>query len=80
MADMREPADRIMIVSNGSIDLYVYSCDLVFNTNAVDVRSSVLMHIVHPLSIYYRTSIWLKHDAEQGVERADNAPFLLGTV
>ncbi len=38
VADMREPADKIMIVSSGSIDLYVYSCDLVFDSSTTDVR------------------------------------------
>ncbi len=37
VADMREPADRIMIVSNGSIDLYAYSCDPLFNRGTIDV-------------------------------------------
>jgi hypothetical protein len=34
---MREKADRLMIVSNGSLDLYVYACDRVFQINNIDV-------------------------------------------
>ncbi len=37
VGDMREQADRLMIVSNGSLDLFVYACDRVFQLNKTDV-------------------------------------------
>jgi len=33
VCDKREPADRLMIVSNGSIDLFVYACNLTFQAD-----------------------------------------------
>lgn len=51
---MREKADRLMIVSNGSIDLYVYACDSVFQLNKIDVsfhtNISILYYPASPLS------------------------------
>jgi hypothetical protein len=44
---MREPADRLMIVSNGTLDLYVYACDLIFQRNNTDV-SQMLSARPHP--------------------------------
>jgi hypothetical protein len=37
VGNMREKADRLMIVSNGSLDLYVYACDRVFHLSKTDV-------------------------------------------
>ena len=55
ICDKREPADRLMIVSNGSIDLYVYACDLTYRADVC-----VPAHFTHvSLSKFQLTKIIL---------------------
>ena len=50
---MRDQADRLMIVSNGSLDLFVYACDRVFQLNKTDVSPRPSDPVFLVLLIFY---------------------------
>ena len=42
VSDKGEPADRLMIVSQGTVDLFIYSCELTFQ------KVLFVLEIIHP--------------------------------